>query len=360
MLAWRQLVNESDQQLAARDVAEVHLACAEGLPDAANIDVDLCLDRLDYYARRVRSFTESRMPQFHRKRWDYNNSEAYFRILCMITVLQRDLGVRYNPAKRSDEAPLDTADTFIHGILFGDGGICGSLAVLYVAVGRRLGYPLKLVKVHRGPHGHLFPRWDEPGGERFNIEATNQGLGCFSDDYYRTGIFETDPDIERRCCLLQSMTPRQELADFLGCRGHRWVDLTVYRRAVESFAWASVLAPQNEAYLSTAWILMNRWREAMNLRKPASFPEIYTGVGERRYPECLPGNVELSILGLEAVETLLMDPRHEREWWGPLRRGLGPEVPSAAFVDFVSDTSYHVRFKYARSRPLSFSITTGA
>lgn len=84
MLDWKQLVLESNEQLANRDIAEVNLACAAGLPDAGAIDVDRCRERLDYFARRVQSFTEARMKQFHRKRWDYNNSEGYFRILCMI------------------------------------------------------------------------------------------------------------------------------------------------------------------------------------------------------------------------------------------------------------------------------------
>lgn len=299
--------------------------------------------------------------QLGARRWDYNNSEGYFRILCMmITVLQRHLGVRYNPAKISDDAPLDTADTFIHGILFGDGGTCGSMAILYVAVGRRLGYPLKLVKARRGPHGHLFPRWDEPEGERFNIEATNQGLGCFPDDYYRTGRYEIDPEIERRSCLLQSMTPREELADFLGCRGHRWVDLKDYPRAVESFTWASVAAPRNEALLGSTVLTMNRWRDALNARKPPCFPEIYVGLGERRFPATLPRELEVGILKLEAMENMLTSPVYERKWWGPVQQGLRPDIPIAAFVDSLPDGRYNIRYEYTRSASLCFSITAGA
>jgi hypothetical protein len=56
MLDWRQLVHESDEQLARRDVAEVELACAAGLPDAEKIDIPLCLRRIDEGAKlgRVR------------------------------------------------------------------------------------------------------------------------------------------------------------------------------------------------------------------------------------------------------------------------------------------------------------------
>lgn len=359
MLDWKQLVLESDEQLATRDIAEVNLACTAGLPDAGEIDVDRCRERLDYYSRRVQSYTESQMKQFHRKRWDYNNSEGYFRILCMITVLQRDLGVRYNPAKIDDDVPLDTADCFIHGVLFGAGGSCGSLAVVYTAVGRRLGYPLKLVHARRGPYGHLFPRWDDPRGEHFNIEATNRGLACYPDNHYRTGKFEISAERERQLCLLQSMTPREELADFLGTRGHCWRGLGEYRHAVESFAWGRVVAPRNDGFLGSMLGEMNRWRDSLNVRKPPRFPEIHVGWGERRFSEAVPHSLEFGIVKLETMENILSSPVYEREWWGPLRRGLQPEIPSAAYVDYFPDGRYAIRFKYARSAPLCFSITAG-
>lgn len=143
MLSWNQFVRLSEEDLATHDVADINLACAEGLPGSEKIDVVLCRDRLDYYARRVREYTEPRIKTFQRKPHEYNNSEGYFRILVMITVLQRDLGVRYNPAKSPEDVPLTLEDTFIHGIIQGEGGTCNSLPVVYVAVGRRLGYPLK-------------------------------------------------------------------------------------------------------------------------------------------------------------------------------------------------------------------------
>ena len=56
------------------------------------------------------------------------------------------------------------------------------LLTLQVPVGRRLGYPLKLVVTK----AHVFVRWDD-GRERFNIEtAGNGGTGSYSDEYYRS------------------------------------------------------------------------------------------------------------------------------------------------------------------------------
>ena len=61
------------------------------------------------------------------------------------------------------------------------------MPVLYVAVGRRRGYPLKLVEAPT----HLFFRWEDPDGERFNVpevfnvEGTGHGISFHPDDYYR-------------------------------------------------------------------------------------------------------------------------------------------------------------------------------
>jgi hypothetical protein len=161
----------------------------------------------------------------------------------MITVLQKDCGVRYNLAKIPEDVPFDASDTFIHGIIQGDGGTCASLPVLYVAIGRRLGYPLKLVSAHM----HVFARWDEPG-ERFNIEATGPGLSCHTDYHYRTGRYRASDAIVRACGFLQSKTPNEELAMFLASRSVLLLDICRWDEARECLAWSSLLAPHVVSY----------------------------------------------------------------------------------------------------------------
>jgi hypothetical protein len=58
MIDWKQLVLESDEQLATRDIAEVNLACAAGLPGSVKIDYDLCRRKLDEWTRYCGSFIE--------------------------------------------------------------------------------------------------------------------------------------------------------------------------------------------------------------------------------------------------------------------------------------------------------------
>src|SRR5262249_19147342 len=151
------------------DIAIVNLVCAGGLSDAEHIDHSLCTATIDAWAQHIGAKIADVRYRFDSNPGDYENSWAYFRVLVMITVLQRDFGVRYNLAKIPANAPFDVEDSFIHGIIQGAGGTCASMPVLYAAVGRRLGFPIKLVHAKGERFTHVFARWDEPD-KRFNIE----------------------------------------------------------------------------------------------------------------------------------------------------------------------------------------------
>ncbi len=351
MLRWEELVRLSDESLGALDVAEVNLACAADLPGAEKIDVALCLHQLDYWSREVRQYTEPRLKQFRHKRSDYNNSEAYFRVLAMVTVLQRDLGMRYNPAKILADAVFDLEDTFIHGILQGPGGTCATMPVVYVAVGRRLGYPLKLASTLGGGAGHLFARWDAPG-ERFNIEATNKGLSCLPDDYYRTGFYAAAAEVEERCCLLKSQTPREELAGFLKERGLRWKSAGNYQGAAQAFAWGCAVVPHNEGMQACFGLTMNEWNAQLEKMEPPGYPPVYFHWSSTRLlPATVPEKMERDWLYLLGTENLLKSPQHEQNWWEPMRRGVRPRTqPVRADIHFSPDGGCEVKVQYVESR----------
>jgi hypothetical protein len=183
--------------LAKLDIADVNLFCATGLPHAERIDFLRIHKWLDEASAAVAHETRRHWYRFQETPQAYKNSPGYFCCLFLLQVLQEDFGVRYNPARVRDptfQDPhchdpdfRDSRDLFIHGIIDGDGGTCASLPVLYTAVGRRLGYPLKLVETR----GHLFFRWDDPFGrfhgvsEYFNFEGVGGGFSTQPDDYYR-------------------------------------------------------------------------------------------------------------------------------------------------------------------------------
>jgi hypothetical protein len=243
-----ELLAMSPQQLAEVDVAEMNLLCATGLPGSEDLDVDRCLAALDRWAGRVKSETDRHFYKFARDPGSYRNSEGYFRMLMLITVLQQDFGVRYNVRRVRDIDFRRSQDLFIHGMIgSGNGGTCVSMPVLYAAVARRLGYPVRLVLAK----AHVFCRWDSPA-ERFNIEATNQGMNSFPDEYYLAWPEKVSRAEAGRNRYLLSLSPGEELASFLGCRGHCLLDNGRAREGLDAYAAAHRLAPKDPAYLAWA------------------------------------------------------------------------------------------------------------
>lgn len=130
MLHWQTFARLPNSELAKLDIAQINLACAVGLPTTDNIDFGFTREQLDNWAAHTRRFTERSLSLFYSGRSDYSDSEARFRIQAMITFLQRDVGIRFRTDKRSNDAILTPSDTFLHGILRGEGGTCGSLPIL--------------------------------------------------------------------------------------------------------------------------------------------------------------------------------------------------------------------------------------
>ena len=212
------LLAMSPEELGKVDLALMNLLCAKGLPGSEELDIPAALARLDEWAAKVKFETERHLyrvtdPQYAEH---YNHSEARLRAEFIVQVLQEDCGVHYNEARIHDPDTRNPKDTFIHGMIGSDnGGTCASMPVLYTAVGRRLGYPLKLVTAKR----HLLLRWDGDG-ERFNIEgASNGNVNYYPDDYYLTWPLKITEKDKARGEYLISLTPEQELSIFLHARG---------------------------------------------------------------------------------------------------------------------------------------------
>lgn len=90
------------EALEKLDLALVNLLCAKGLPGAEDLDIPATLKKLDEWAVCVGRDTDKYYPRFLQNPAANNNSEADFRMLSLITVLQLDLGVQYNPTRVGD------------------------------------------------------------------------------------------------------------------------------------------------------------------------------------------------------------------------------------------------------------------
>lgn len=246
-------------RLGEVDIAEMNLLCATGLPGAEKLDIDQALATLDDWARRVKFETDRHLYRVTDPRYadHYRHSEAYLRAEMLVQALCEDLGVKYDLAARDNFSFKDSRVAFIHGMIpppgksltDTPGGTCASMPVMYVALGRRLGYPLKLVTTK----GHVFVRWDgkdhfNPAWrERFNIEGTN-GFNSFPDDYYKTWPFKlTEKEVKANRYLV-SLTPAEEFAEFLAARGHCGSDHSQPAFAASCYENACGYDPKRRCY----------------------------------------------------------------------------------------------------------------
>ncbi len=259
---FNKLLAMKPEELKDVDIAEMNLLCATGLPGAEKLDVAKCMKKLDEWAAKVKAETERNLYRLSATfaADEYHHSEVYLRSSMLLQVLQEDLGVKYNMTAKDNFDFKDSSVAFIHGMIPAPGqttaqtpgGTCASMPVLYTAVGRRLGYPLKLVTTK----AHLFVRWDGKDNpnpawrERLNIEGAGHGFSSFDDNYYKTWPHKvTEAEVQANGWLV-SLTPKEELAEFLASRGHCLLDNGHPKEAFDSYTTAHALIPQDPAYSS--------------------------------------------------------------------------------------------------------------
>ena len=253
--SYAELCALNTNELEHCDVALMNLLCAEGLRGAENLNVSNCLATLDQMAAHVKFETERHLYKFLQNKAEYNNSEGYFRMLMMATVLQQDWDIRYNPDRipqpgRHPEPSTaffaNSQDVLIHGLARHDGkGTCSSMPVFYIAIGRRLGYPLRLVKAKH----HLFARWVD-GINGFNIEGTSIGFVSHDDSYYRGWPAPFTAEEEQAESYLKPLTPEQEFSVFASIRG-------AVLEAANNPAWA--LGAYAQAFYKDPQSVGNQW-----------------------------------------------------------------------------------------------------
>ncbi len=129
------------------------------------------------------------------------------------------------------------------------------------------------------------------------------------------------PETIEMCGHLASLSPREELAVFLGERGECWMQDRVYREAVLAFAWANELAPRRQQHLFLTWQALRTWDECLRQRLPPvpHFPKLCVDFPPRRFTR-MPKEWEQHMLCLRVREGLLDDPELEQRWWGPARQ----------------------------------------
>lgn len=269
-MSLRELLSLSAAQLAADDIGRANLLCAEGLPDAEDLDVSRYLAVINLWAKRIQALTNKHFAVFRGNPGKYDNSEGFWRMLGLTTTLRDEFNVRYNMERIEREDWSHSCDTLIHGILGPRrAGTCASLPVLVVAIGRQLGYPLHLVHTL----GHQFVRWEDVHGkDRFNIEFNGDGMSRHSDQYYRewpvkwtAEILALEAQRGDNRAFLRNLSPGEEVAHAFCMRGHCLEAAGRWEEGLEAYAVAIRFAPSHPAYPVYANELQTKMRSADDL-----------------------------------------------------------------------------------------------
>jgi hypothetical protein len=263
------------------------------LPGAEKLDVSQTLATLDQWAAQVKSETERYLSRLKdpEAAEHYGNSEAKYRAEMLVQVLQEDCGVRYHDGfdPNSDTVPVfkSSKDCFMHGLVNDpNGGNCVSMPVVYVAVARRLGYPVKLVTSRE----HTFCRWDgmdhpNPAWrDHFNFDAPGKGFSIDPDDFYLTWPKPSTPEQVEANQWLKTLSPSEELALFLLMRGHVLKDNDRPRDAQVAYAIANQLWPKSR---STAFWLAKIVDRQFHLTEVASAPQSQSAPEWQRSPAAI-------------------------------------------------------------------------
>ena len=242
-----QLLDLSPAELEHCDIARMDLLCAEGLPGAENLNVDEDLAVLDSWAQHIKSEIDRNFHHYSEDPAYFYGSTNFYKMALMAVVLYEDYNIRYNPKwmaapgtePADDHFFADSRDILIHGLIGQQRmGTCSSMPVLYVALGRRLGYPLKLVMTKQ----HLFMRWDSPT-EKFDMDGTTKGVSKYDDSVYRQWPFPISDEEIKEEGYLKSLSPQEEVSVFLSIRGACQTDNGQLGDALPSFSLACRYAP---------------------------------------------------------------------------------------------------------------------
>jgi hypothetical protein len=248
-------------QLGKVDIALINLLCAEGLRGSENIDVDYITRTLDGWAAHVEGETKRNHRLFDEHPEKFKNSLAYFRMAMLATVLVQDLRIRYNPERekqlenghtlRSDkdekEFFADSKDVFIHGLLDDKHyGTCASLPILYVAIGRRLGYPVTLATTAT----HFYVRYEEGNKKHLNVEATeHRAFLTPSDEEYKNPweMLLSDDEV-KGMVYLQPMSNKEILGHSLLTRSAVLRSMKQYDKQAEVWVTAARYLPDTPTW----------------------------------------------------------------------------------------------------------------
>lgn len=255
-MAVSDLVALSDDELEAIDPLVINMIVAKVLPELVDIKFEKYVRIVDTWARRIGDGLAAAEANGAMDP-SYEVDPNIWRAGGMaIAVAGRSIGITYT----RDVTLTDHADLFVPGMIETKEGTCSNMPMLHLAIGWRLGWPLKAVVTR----DHMWCRWDDgvpgpdDGGSYFNLEATaasneGGGWGGFStptDEQYIKD-FQTPLKAIESGSDMVSLTARQTLGVLLQQRAGYWRAQGKPYQAFADMQLAAECFPQNVDIQST-------------------------------------------------------------------------------------------------------------
>lgn len=240
------LAGMSDKALARLDPLVMNLIVARGIPGLESLDIPKYAKTVDEWASTIDKANKA-AERFSKEEATYKVSREFWMAGGMAVMLAGPrFGIAYTSEHLDESKP---EQQFAHGIIDDKRGTCATMPVLYMAIGHRLGWPIKGV-VSRD---HMWARWDDGkrGGQRFNLDATNAdsngadgSFASLTDQEYADWL-KTAPEFIQSGSDMTSLTARQLLGVFLQSRAGYWRAQGNRIRQREDLALAVQCFPQN-------------------------------------------------------------------------------------------------------------------
>lgn len=254
-------VVKSNDDLKDIDLVEMNLLVAKGIPSLAALDTEKYKRRVDEWSGLIRNQLRSdELNYFERTPEKWNNDLHLFRLGCVSKFLIQTAGIKYNSDQTGLKEMLYTnpSDLFINGVIDSGQGTCMNMALLHVAIGQRLGWPVTVACAG----SHFVCRFDN-GKVIHNIETTETthgGFGCGSDKDYQTKL-----NISQKAIAcgsdLHALTPRQTIGVFFESRARHFRDSGKLVEAERDLLLARYFFPESRlAYRNSMGISV--WRGA--------------------------------------------------------------------------------------------------
>jgi hypothetical protein len=287
-----ELLESPSSQRAAYGPAELSILCERDLPGEQQLDAASCLAALDRWTDCVRAETEKRIAPNAFRGIPGISSVSHCKAQALVDVVHDLIGANSHLASLEggtfEEAvaeglSLDPRDLFLSGMLNDPKASSRPTSVtmpwLYLAVGRRLGYPLRLA----AQDGRLLLRW-EGQDEQFTIDwqqSWAEPAASVSELRFRVEqpgrepltLPSDQPPSLIPASTMHLLTADDELAVLLNARGACWESHGQNTDALVSYAQAHQLSPDCENYLVAIARVMPKISSLFGHTEPMAAPD---------------------------------------------------------------------------------------